>query len=338
MPTLVTPFSQADVIEKQKQKETHEKFDLVFGPLLITLQLFGLYFDTQKRPHKKKWTVCRVYATVIMMAIWSSLFRSFLAYQEAVTFGPILFTKLISTTWHFLCSFHILTWHWVCFDSFPEFRRLWTLMYESETLKECSHKCRIFSVSLNLLGLALTSLNISFLVYLSLKTEMMSDNYLPFRTNHSGFIYVQVFILFISSYESGVWLLPIIFNAFLTVTLVERYRKLNYDLKLEIKKSNEEGRVPDLCFYRRKHESITELVECADSNINLQATSLVGCSSIIVCLALYTLITYEPMRQSFVPLFAMCFWIGTGIISVYCVVIGSSRVNDAVSLCCNRNE
>ena len=46
----------------------------------------------------------------------------------------------------------------------------------------------------------------------------------------------------------------------------------------------------DIGNYRMRHEAINKLSQCADQTINYQATCIVLCNAIIVCLSMYVLI------------------------------------------------
>ena len=46
----------------------------------------------------------------------------------------------------------------------------------------------------------------------------------------------------------------------------------------------------DIGNYRMRHEAINTLSQCADQTINYQATCIVLCNAIIVCLSMYVLI------------------------------------------------
>ena len=93
--------------DRQNEDLAEDNFCLIFNPLLRTLRGFGLFFYYRKTSSLAgRWSIDRVYCTVMMMLILGSLMKSLAMYKDPIDFGPVLFLKLINTSWVSTCDIY----------------------------------------------------------------------------------------------------------------------------------------------------------------------------------------------------------------------------------------
>ena len=69
---------------------------------------------------------------------------------------------------------------------------------------------------------------------------------LPLSRESPLFIYGQVLTLWVSSWQSGAWIMPIIFNYLMTRTLTERFEKLNKEVERSVVEGNKNRVAPGI--------------------------------------------------------------------------------------------
>ena len=99
----VLEYSNSDVDVKKTQDKV-DMFHETFKPVMTMLKCFGIYFDIDKQGFgKSKWTMNRIYCTLVLCIVWLGFARSCYPYRYESEFGAVLFTKLINSAWVSFC-------------------------------------------------------------------------------------------------------------------------------------------------------------------------------------------------------------------------------------------
>ena len=93
-------YNDSDQISKPRHSSDKDAFYDIFKPMLIVLQMFGLYFDINKPGiNRSRWTVSRLYCTAILIIGWLCFGRSLYPFRYTAVFGAELFLKCIGATY-----------------------------------------------------------------------------------------------------------------------------------------------------------------------------------------------------------------------------------------------
>ena len=101
-------------------------------------------------------------------------------------------------------------------------------------------------------------------MYLTFNTNIADMMILPFTRDSDIFGFGQGLVLFLTFWQNGAWILPIIINFLVTSTLTERFHKLNREIEESVAQANISrilpgmNKIKDLPFYT----SVLLLIKC----------------------------------------------------------------------------
>ena len=302
-----------------------DSFDLVFGPLIMVLRVFGIIFNSSSC----RFSIGRIYSTAVLLLIWGTFVYSFKNYTPSANFDGDFLMKILTTNWNLFCALNILSWYLISSRNFEKFREKWNKAYEGLSIERIL-RIRNCILYITVFGVILVVLNFSLLFFISLTNQQ--GNSFIFPRNATIIIFSYVYFVSNSIFTSAVWILPLIAYSSFTTAIVKRFDEFNENLRQEVKRCNLSESNIRIGPFRRTHQKLTELVEFIDSNMSLQATGVIICNLIISCCSMYLFITFEKIRNELSLLLGMFFWTSTSLASIYVLVVGSSRVHNHVSI------
>ena len=124
-----------------------------FKPFLISMKIFGLNYTKEycrnnakeesiHKPHlRNRVTPSFIFATAILILLWSNFFKLFTCYRNGGEFGAHFFIKTGFVAWTVLCCLNISSCWLGCFryENLPQFFEKWSNFQQEnkETRKQC---------------------------------------------------------------------------------------------------------------------------------------------------------------------------------------------------------
>ena len=308
-----------------------KRLEHVFKPFFISLQVAGLYYPADyTQDGKLRWSVKRVYCTMNICLLWLGFVRILTIYDVSKeTFNVTLFFKIVISTWSLVCAIQATSLYRGCSEVFPKFGRLWNELEKSEDANfhiKLKKKIAIYMI----VGWLLVIFNIIFCLLVTFNTHLMDITFLPLTPDSEYYTTYQIILSAVTVWQSAAWVLPVVVSVVFAKYFINKYEMLAKMMKNNTADGKMEA--SELKGYRRQHEKITELVQCADDGMNACAAGVIVCNMAIICLIMYIIIWSSNVATNALNMATNLFWILTATACLCTFIVGGHHINIQVRL------
>ena len=327
-----------------RDDESKVSFRALLHPLLFSMQLCGLY-HCPNRSNKlttlaaNRWNICsptsrfaRLYCWIVTIGLWLDIVRCLPLVRHIFHGGPMLFSMLGLWAWKLLCALNATSCLWASHSDtcLVKFFQTWRELELKGGMLLKSSMIRKNVIICSVLAWSLIALNMFLGGYAFLFTSLfdLALSPLPTNNNYATAIVKSLHVVGLF-YHTVSWLMPFSLELLLSIILYQEFSQLARDFKDKI---NEDGEfVGDLESDRKRFLAISRVVAAVDNSLSLHRASSFTCNIAIICLTLYTMISYNYILRDPAVAAAHAFWLVASVALCGITCLSGVLINGAVS-------
>jgi len=315
--------------------------------LLFNMKLFGLYFHRedphQQRTDDPEWNPAttltrsssswlRIYATVILILVWSNAVRLLSLFDKSDHFGAVLLMKMMVILWFSLTAI-MYTAYYFASHTGKLFKVLQTLPLSPDRVRYV----RRLSVTLTASMWISAVIHLSVLAYIHFTTTGEYDfTVAPLVT----YIYVpedRITIARLCGYVTYIFIFPGMLlchamNLVIVYVVCREYKKLKKDFRRAVGESGQF--TGDLPSFRRRHQTLSRAVGKMDGFLMFSNVGGFVCHIAIIIILIYCIVFYRESTATPVSALAHIFWLSANIKGLFFSASACIMVNHTVCKRC----